>query len=317
MNIELTKNNHMVWGYNDIPWSNRSCLYDRFFINYGKSQNHYKSFREACIDTAKELSEKAQSLGKRPLIYYSGGIDSESIIAAFLESGNDFSIVHIRYVPDYNNHEYKFVDKFVRKHNLDLIEYQVNPIDFLKSDKCFSLAIRDNARLIETHLLTSITEFIRDKFFPILDHPGTMLFRKNKDLSQPGDWHWKDFEHIMFYYNHCVNEKMHACPSFYHWSPEIILSFLLDPIIKDLVSDKIYGKVTNRTSTLNLYLSAFPEYSFEPRMKFGGFEFIPKSLIHSLNNRLNKKTFYDRHSGQEYAYKEILKILGYNDNTAR
>lgn len=317
MNIELTKNNHMIWGYNNIPWSQRKSIYDKFFIAYGTVENIPTTFREACIITAKELSEKAIILGKKPLIFYSGGLDSESIIAAFLEAHVDFSVAHIRYDPNFNIHEYNFVKKFIYKHHLDLIEYHIDPIKFLESEECFELAIRDNARLIETHLLTSITNSIKDKFFPILDHPGTMLFRKNINLHEPGDWHWKDFEHIMFYYNHCVNENMSACPSFYHWSPEIILAFLLDPIIKNLVNDRPYGKITNRTSTINLYNSAFPEYEFENRPKFGGFEYIPKTLINRLNNLLNKKTFYDRHSGQEYSYDKLLNILGYHDKTAR
>jgi hypothetical protein len=315
MNVELTKNNHMVWGYNSIPWTDRKTLYDKFFITYGKINQVPSNFRESCINAAKEIEIKCKNIKKRPLIYYSGGIDSESIIAAFLIAGIDFSVAHIKYLPNYNDHEYFYVQKFIKKYSLDYKEYSVDAEKFLTSTRCFDLAVRDNARLIETHLLTSITDQIRDKYYPILDHPGTMLFRKNLNLSEPGDWHWKDFEHIMFFYNYCKNENLDACPSFYHWSPEIILAFLLDPLIKDMVSGKIYGKITNRTSTLPLYNNTFPEFNFERRNKYGGFEFISKKLINELNNKLIKKTFYDRHSGQEYAYNDLIKNLGYANTT--
>ena len=313
MNIELSKNNHFIWGYNNVPWTKRSSLYDKFYIRYGKIKFQPSSFRDACIISAKEISSKAKLLGKKPLIYYSGGRDSESIIAAFLASGEDFSIAHIKYVPNYNSHEYYFVKKFIDRYSLDLIEFNVDPIEFIRSPKCFLLATRDNARLIETHLLASITDTIKDRYYPVLDHPGTMLFRKTKNLSQPGNWYWKDFEHLMFYYNHCINENMDACPSFYHWSPEIILAFLLDPVIVNLVNDITYGKITNRTSTLNLYNSAFPEFNFEARSKYTGFEFLPKTLVNNLNIQVNRKTFFDRHCGQEYSYHDLLKILGYYD----
>lgn len=309
MNIELSKNNHMVWGYNEIPWADRTDLYDKFFINYGRINAIPENFREACIITANEIAECARKNNKRPLIYYSGGMDSESIIAAFLEANIDFSIAHIKYVPGYNQHEYSYVKKFIKKYDLDLLEFSVNPIEFLSEEKLFSYAIRDNARLIETHLLTSITENIKKDFFPILDHPGTMLYRKNPNLKEISEWVWKDFEHLMFYYNHCKNENMNACPSFYHWSPEIILAFLLDPVTVDLVTNKTYGKITNRTSTLSMYKNAFPEYQFEERPKYGGFEYIPKTLINDLNRKLNSKTFYDRHSGQAYEYNELIRML--------
>jgi len=309
MNIELSKNNHMVWGYNDIPWSNRKNLYDHFFIKYGKIKSVPKNFREACINTAKEIAERAKNLNKKPLIYYSGGIDSESIIAAFIEAGLDFSIAHIKYSPRFNQHEYFYVKKFIKKYDLNLLEFDVNPIEFLSTEKLFSKAVRDNARLIETHLLTSITEKVKNDFFPILDHPGTMLYRKNPNLNEKSEWAWKDFEHLMFFYNHCINENMEACPSFYHWSPEIMLAFLLDPITVDLVTNKTYGKITNRTSTLLMYNNAFPEYQFEERPKYGGFEYIPKTLINDLNRKLNAHTHYDRHSGQAYDYNELVKML--------
>lgn len=314
MNVELTKNNHMIWGYNQVPWSKRSNLYDKFFMTYGKIETPVINFRHACISTAKEIANRCIKLNKRPLIYYSGGIDSESIIAAFLEAKVDFSVAHIKYTPGLNFHEYEYVEKFIKKFNLDYHEFQVDAENFLTSEHCFKLAVRDNARLIETHLLTSITDKIRDRYYPVLDHPGTMLFRKNVNLNGPGDWHWKDFEHIMFYYNYAWNEKLDACPSFYHWSPEIILAFLIDPLIVQLVNGIPFGKITNRTSTLKLYNNTFPEYEFAPRQKYGGFEFVSKEIINSLNNKLNKHTLYDRHSGQEYSYQNLLEMLGHYDN---
>ena len=102
---------------------------------------------------------------------------------------------------------------------------------------------------------------------------------------------------------------MHGCPSFFHWSPEIIYSFLTDPLTQDLVEGKIPGKVTNRTSTLKLYQNTFPDYNFESRSKFTGHEFIDKAFLNRLNFQLYSELKYNRHSAQRYSYSEILKIL--------
>lgn len=311
MNIELSKNNHLKWGYNGLVGSERTNLYDRFFIEYGKIQRPVQDFRSECITAAKEIADYCRSINKRPLIFYSGGIDSESIILAFLLSGEDFSICHIQFQVGLNYHETEYVRKFCSKHRLDLIEYQVEALEFLTNDETFRRAVRDNVRMIETYLMTSITDKIRDQYYPILDHPGTYLYREEKDLSKLGRWVWKDYECIMFYYNHARNENMPACPSFFHWSPEIISSFLLDKSTRDLITNRSYGKISNRTSSILLYQNAFPEYEIEPRPKYTGFEKLPKDLINKVNLRLNQHTFHDIHSGQDHEYNEMLKVLGH------
>lgn len=312
MNIELSKNNHLKWGYNGIIGSERKNLYDKFFIGYGKIQRPVQDFRSECITAAKEIANYCRSINKRPLVFYSGGIDSESIILSFLLSGEDFSICHLRFRQGLNNHETDYARRFCSKHNLDLIEYSINTLDFLTSEETFKKAVRDNVRMIETYLMTGVTGRIKEKYYPILDHPGTYLYRENTDLSKFSNWIYKDYECIMFYYNHCKNINMPACPSFFHWSPEIIAAFLLDKSTRDLITNKSYGKISNRTSSILLYQNAFPEFEIVPRPKYTGFEAVPKDIINEINLKLNRHTFYDIHSGQDYEYNEMLKVLGYD-----
>lgn len=309
MNTELSKNNHMVVGYNDTPWAYRKSLYDRFFIKYTIPAQKIYTFREAAILSAKEIYNSAKIKKKKPLILYSGGIDSEFIIASFISAGVDFAVGHVKYLPNYNDHETSYVHKFCRKYNLDLIEYNVDAIDFLTNRSNFHSAVLDNSRLIELNLITSMSLDIKNSFFPISDHPGVMLFRNNPNLRETSDWFWKDYEHLCSYYFHCMRNGIDSSPSFFHWSPEIILSFLLDPMIIKLVSNEIRGKITIRTTSLPLYQQTFPEFQFEDRPKYRGFEYISKKLINELNNKLNPNTYYDRHSGQIYNYKELCNLL--------
>jgi hypothetical protein len=308
MIVELSKNNHLVWGYNGILGNVRNNLYDKFFINYGSIEKKV-DFRTACIDTAIEISIKAEKINQRPLIFFSGGIDSESIIYSFLESGKDFSVAHIKYGPNLNDHEYQYVKKISKKFDLDINFFDVNVNEYLLDNRTVDLALRDKSILIELHLLTRITNDIKGRFFPVLDHPGTYLCREDLNIKDTGVWYYKDYEHLMFYYNHCQNEGMHSCPSFYHWSPEILYGFLTDPLIKDLIHGIIPGKVTNRTSTLLLYQNTFPEYHIEPRSKFTGHEFIDKKFLNKLNFHLYSKLKYNRHSAQRHEYFDMLKIL--------
>jgi len=309
MNIELSKHNHMIVGYNDVPWTTRSTLYDKFFVKFGKVNKVPGSFREACITSAEEISARCCELNKTPLVMYSGGIDSEVIAASFIAAGKNFSLAHVKYGPDYNRHETEYVYRFCDRYKLDLKQFEVDPIEFFSRASTIPNAVADNARLIELQLITDITDKIKDLYFPISDHPGVVLYRDNPILSKASKWYWKDYEHLSAYYFHCMRKNIDACPSFYHWSPEIILAFLLDPMIAKLVNNDPYGKITIRTTAAPLYKKTFPEFNFEDRPKYRGFEYIPKTLINNLNRQLNAKTFYDRHSGQAYEYNELIRMI--------
>lgn len=308
MNIDLSKNNHLEWGYNEVVGASRTSPYDKFFIKYGTISSKV-NFKTACVNTAIEISDISKKINKQPLIFFSGGIDSEAIIYSFLLSKRDFSIAHIRYQPSLNDHEYQYVQKVAKKYNLDVKIFEVDVLDYLLKEETFKLSLRDNSIMIELLLLASITDKIKDKFFPVLDHPGTYLYRESPEIDKIGQWFYKDYEHLMFYYNHCKNERMPGCPSFYHWSPDILYSFLTDPLIEDLTNCLIPGKVTNRTSTIKLYQNTFNEFVFEPRSKFTGHEFISKKILSKLNFELYSKLKYDRHSGQRFLYSDIVKRL--------
>lgn len=303
----------MKIGYNGESFSYRKNLYDQFFVSYGKIDSVPVSFRQACIDSAVEISDVCQKLNKRPLVMYSGGIDSELMIAAFLESKRDFSVAHVKYTPNFNDHETRYVEQFSKKYDLDLHYFDVDPIEYFNDRNNFDQAVRDNAHLIETQLITSITPLIKDKFFPISDAPGVAMFRTEKDISKKSPWYWKDYEHLSAYFFHCLKENMSACPSFYHWSPEIILAFLLDPIVVKIVNNDIEGKITLRTTSGRIYNTAFPEYSSFVRPKYNGFENLPKDIVKKINQELHFYTFYDRHSGHAFEYNDLIYQLGYHD----
>ena len=317
MNIELTKNNHFVWGYNNIPWSTRTHLYDRFFSRYGKASSSYllkpTSLRDESINTAKLLSKKARDCGKIPMIFYSGGLDSELVVTAFLESGENFSVGHLKYLPGYNQYDTFWVEKFSKKHNLDLKEYTVDSLKFLTELSTFNSAVKNNARFVTTQFVAHLMDQVRDNYYPIIGNGEPYLFRENTDPNQPSRWFFKELEYMMVWYNHAIDNNIESCPGFFQWSPEITLSFLLDPIIKNLTDNKFQGKITSRTSKYHMYNNAFPEYGFEIRRKFMGNETISKSLLNHINSKLTAYTFYDKNSSCSYEYNNFLKHHGYEN----
>lgn len=315
MNIELSKNNHFQWGYNNEPWSKRVRLYDRFFARYGKVSEEFNNnpltLRQACIDTARQIAAYCKTINRKPMVFYSGGLDSEVVIAAFLQSGEDFSIGHLRYLPEFNYHDTMWVYRFCRANGLQLKEFEIDPIEFFSKTETFETAVKDNARLIQMQLVTHLMDTVKDEYYPILGNGEPYLFRENPDPLDYSRWIFKELEYMMPWYNHAMNNNIQSCPGFFQWNPEITVSFLLDPVMVNLISNKLTYKVTSRSSKYTIYKNAFPEYELQPRKKYTGYEMIPRDIITRLNRNLNYYTFYDKHSCQEYEYYELLDHYGY------
>jgi hypothetical protein len=311
MNIDLSQNNHVVWGYNNKPWSKRTDLYDKFFTTYGTISRKPKNFRDEMIETAKQISVHCAKINKKPMVCFSGGLDSETVLCAFLESGVDFSVGHLQYTPDYNNHDTYWVRKFSNKYNLDLKIYQLDIIKFLSDEETFKSAKNNNARYITTELVPNLMMQCRDNYFPIIANGEPYLFREETNLQKPSRWIFKEFEYMMSWYNYAQNNEIESCPGFYQWSPEITVSFLLDPIMIRLVNNQLPNKITSRSSKYQIYKNAFPEYDLELRKKYTGHEKVSKLMLNDVNVRLNQLTKYNRNNCCSYEYYDFLKHQGY------
>lgn len=312
MNIELTYNNHFVWGYNQTPWARRERLYDRFFATYGKtSLEDHLSLRDACIDAAKKICIQAKAAGKKPMVFYSGGLDSEVVIAAFLQSGEDFSVAHLKYLPELNYHDSEWVYRFCRLHNLDVKEYTVDPEQYFIRPEVFEQAIKDNIKHFEMVLVNHLMDLTKDEYYPILGNGEPYLFKV--DNSQNSKWVFRELEYMMSWYFHASNNNIHSCPGFFQYTPEVMLSFLLDPVMIRLANNRIPGKITSRTSKFSIYNNAFPEYEFQPRRKYTGYEYIPRNILNTLNQKICSHTFYDKHSYEEIEYNALVRMMQYGN----
>jgi hypothetical protein len=312
MNTELTYNNHFVWGYNQIPWSKRVRLYDRFFATYGKAEyTRPWTLRDACIDAARKICKQAKSVGKKPMVFYSGGLDSEVVIAAFLQSGEDFTVAHLKYTPELNYHDSEWVYRFCRLNNLDLKEYEIDPIEYFLRPEVFDQAVKDNIKHFEMVLVNHLMDLTKDEYFPVLGNGEPYLFKINNDNNSP--WLFRELEYMMPWYFHAFNNDIHSCPGFFQYTPEVMLSFLLDPTMVKLANNMLPGKITSRTSKFGIYTNAFPEYEFQPRRKYTGYEYIPRNTLNTLNQKICSYTFYDKHSYEEIEYNKLVKLMRYGN----
>ena len=100
------------------------------------------------LRTVTQLINKAKEVNRTPCVFYSGGIDSEIILNAFLElgykSGEDFHCIHAVYDVDQNKCDTVFVDDFAAKHNLNIEIVHLETIKWYRSQECFDYCTKHN-----------------------------------------------------------------------------------------------------------------------------------------------------------------------------
>jgi hypothetical protein len=92
-----------------------------------------------------------------PKPYYlcvSGGIDSQSMIIAWKNSGVTFKIISFKYNDTYNHHDLSYLDSFLTKYNLQVDYLNLDLFDFFKNRlKHYSVNYNCDSPQICTHML--------------------------------------------------------------------------------------------------------------------------------------------------------------------
>ncbi len=123
--------NSFVWGVNGIPFSSRTTNDDKFFVQYGKLTRNPLPWREECIATAKLIYNEAN--GEIPLIFFSGGMDSQVVAEAFRLSGVPFKVVTVRLNKkhdSWNWHDMKFAVEWCDAYNVEQLITDIAVIKF-------------------------------------------------------------------------------------------------------------------------------------------------------------------------------------------
>jgi hypothetical protein len=309
MNIVLSKNNHLTLGYNNIPNSRRATPYDKFYLNFKKTEYIPKSFRDECVKTACEISDFAESKNLIPLILYQRNASSEIILASFLESKKKFRLATINFSSNSDLDTDQRIEELKKKYNLDTEVFIIDIEKYLDDEKILSISKRDNVYDVKNYLFAFFTDKIKKEFFPIANSLDLEMYRNNTDLNFPSEWFLQIKESSCSYYFHYLNEHIDACPSFNLWSPEIFLSFLKDQQTDSLIKNKSLGKVSLKTTALKVYRNAFPNYDFGYIGSQDKIEKKIQSKINLFNKNLRISNFYDKHSSAEFFCDDLILTL--------
>ena len=264
--MNYTQNNHLHYTIGGRKFGHRMTPYEQYKVYAGRIDPVvYKnsSWRNELVKTADSVY---QEYGKDLIIFLSGGTDSEIVLRNFLEIGVKPRCVIIKFTNDYNLPDVLEGIEITKQLDvkLDIIDFDVK--DFYKSGQAL-----DFSKQIDC---TQITYLMVYYHIMKLNAPsvmgGEMLLSRYVSQSD-----------VFWYYTFRENEdasamrfsekfKIPLVNEWFSYTPEMMLYYLENLDIQQLMSDKFNYKLTSVTSK-NLILSKlYP--GIKMRKKTTGFE---------------------------------------------
>lgn len=274
------------YGYDGLVFNLRKDKNSKFDCYYKKSSRKYLSLREEATIVCEKISDHCRSIGKIPTVLLSGGLDSEVVVRAFLDSGREFNAVSNKFLNDLNSHEIEYIEKLKQKFNFDHRYVEIDILKFYDSDRCKELI--DISKCTKPEMLPTM-DLISKVYFEMGGIPvlGNGDFYVSKDSSS---WNYIEYEYILAWMRFCIAENITAATNFFQYTPEIVLSVGKDPIMQHLFEASPEGKISSRSKKYIVYKKNWIDSELRP--KFHGAEKVMSSCDNLRNNICLKYSDY-------------------------
>lgn len=259
-------NTWVRWNINGVPYQYRKSKQDVCTFTFNKTNNTVNSYKQELINNAKLIREYYSD----PFdVLYSGGIDSEIILLVFKELGIKHNTIIVRYKNDYN---YREIGHALNTVNALNIPYKIIDFDLEKfyENEAYDLCKRSSCirvgRVVHIKFCIDFCDNI-----PVMGEGDIYWSRINgTDYSKSSQWKF------------LVSEASHNCSmymtklgrenvcDFYEFTPNLIKAYNQQPIMQNLLNDKIPGKISNWSSKWLMHQVVYPNLT--QRVKLTGFE---------------------------------------------
>lgn len=266
----LTESNHFKFGYDQSTFSFRTSPTQEWFVEYGACQHEPLDFRNECIRTAQKIRQST----KDPIhIMFSGGVDSEVVLRSFVAAKIDVTAAILRFKNDLNIHDISWAVITCENLNIPYRFYDLDILDFWKNR---ALEYAEPTYCVTPQLISTMWLVDQIEGYPVMGSAECLFVKEVPTDYRPGispyeksEWSLWEKEKIAAWYRHFIVRAREGCPGFYQYTPEIMLSYINDPIVQDLINDRIVGKLSTESSKLRIYQQHFDLIS---RPKYTGFE---------------------------------------------
>jgi len=306
--VELIKDNYLRGSGTGSTWH----------VDIDPPKRKVKSYFEETLITSEYMY--ANKTGKL-LLMLSGGLDSEYVFRVFNHLKFDFTPVIVRYIgkhyhEDYNAHDTRYAFKLCEKFNVTPTVITFDFDKFVDSGDLFEFMHRFRAGGFGVASLLKVVSSL-DGFTVYGNDPPYMRLNN-------GVWKLEEEEHIHAILRAYEGLNLQGCPFLLSYTPEMMLSFLLDPRIVSLANGHYPGKTGTNSSKSYVFNNGsgfnMDHYDFAeaeklvangnlegitpPRVKMHGFEMIVK--LPWWQNQEEVKKHFNKFDNPKYlgCYKE-------------
>lgn len=305
----LTFENHFKFGYEGQPWFEQKNSTERIFtFQYGKIKNQVTNWRQANKIAAETINA---STDKTIYILGSGGMDSEVCQLAFIDAKVKFKVAIMKYENDLNEHDIRYAVKFCKQYDLPYEVFELNVSNFWSSQSLYDLV--DPIYCVSAQLGCHLWLANQVKGFPILAQGEPFMkknisvdYRPGVDVYDQSGWSYIESERLCSLYRHFILNNKEGVPGFFQYLPEQIDSYVFfESMCKDLVENKLLGKINSRSSKNKIIREHYPE--IEPRRKYTGFEFMVDQDLYLQS--LLRRRFINSNQDAAVSMDELKKML--------
>lgn len=202
-------------------------------------------------------------------VLYSGGMDSEYVCEVLSYLKMDFTTVIINL--GYNHHDIKTAFEFCDRKNIRPVVIDIDYDKFVESGEIVDIAT--NMKCCSFRIPATMKAIMSVDGFTLLGNDPPYL-RNNK-----GTWQLEEEEVVHSIFNFYKHYGLEGCPFLLSYSAEMMLSFLLDPTMKNIASNKWPGKLGTNSTKVHVFNNNGGAFQIANRTKFTGYEFVTEAKI--------------------------------------
>jgi len=278
--MNFTHNNHLTYSIDNRTFGYRRTAHDKFRVRVGSIDLDYYKTSNWLQEQYRTADLIYKDFGKDLIILFSGGTDSEIVVRAFNDIGIKPKLVFIKFANDYNINDLIIAHKITTELGLSLEVIEFDVVDFYKSGQAFEFASAIHCRQIA--YLTVYHHILKLQAPAIMG--GEMLLRQTNN-----NWYYcfrenEDASAIRFSMKYdipLVNE-------WFSYTPEMMGYYLNEPVIQDLISNKIPHKLSSVSTKNQVLKSLMP--SLIEKTKTHGYERLMGLNIEAYNSLYRSHT---------------------------
>lgn len=254
-----THRSHYKTGYDNVNnLQFREHKDQCYTVEFGRAET-ITNFKQESINAAKQIYKDAN--GKTIYISYSGGVDSEFIIHAFLEAKVPFEVITARFKHNINGYDFNHVARFASKYSFKLNILDVDIENFLETKMMeYAVATKCCSPQFPLHM------YLWDSFDGFIVAGHELIFRRTPPSKE---FYFKTLEKEDSVHRYHIWRNRNGAPAFYFYTPELVLTFILESeLLKLFTFGKVFQKSYSGNQKTKLYEKCFKMEKREPSTGF-------------------------------------------------